>query len=79
MRPHDRFRTPCALAAAVQLGPIRARVEGSCIKAQFTKSEVLATLFEPQAGETRTITVEYELDGVPGLFEVDLRIVGPGA
>jgi hypothetical protein len=65
--------------AALPLEPLRARVEGSHLKAQFTKSEALATLLEPQPGETRSITVEYELDGVPGFFEVDVRIVGPGA
>lgn len=65
--------------AALPLEPLRARVEGSHLKAQFAKSEALATLLEPQPGETRTITIEYELDGAPGLFEVDVRIVGPGA
>lgn len=56
----------------------RARVEGEHLKAQFGKSEVLGLLLEPVLkGETRTIEVNFVLDGVPSSLAATVRIVGP--
>jgi len=56
----------------------RARVEGEHLKAQFGKSAALGLLLEPLArGETRTIAVEFTLDGVPSSLSASVRIVGP--
>ncbi|KAB2966567.1 MAG: carboxypeptidase regulatory-like domain-containing protein [Thermoanaerobaculia bacterium] len=56
----------------------RARVEGEHLKAQFGKSEVMGLLLEPVLrGETRTIEIDFVLDGVPSSLAATVRIVGP--
>jgi len=65
-------------AAQPPLLATRARIEGEHLKAQFGKSDALALLLAPVLrGETRTLEIDFTLDGVPTSLVATVRIVGP--
>lgn len=55
-----------------------ARLEGSHVRAQFPKSEVLDLLDDPDPGETHTVTVRFTSDDGAETHELqaDVRVVG---
>jgi hypothetical protein len=64
--------------AQLPLLAARARIEGEHLKAQFGKSDVMGLLLAPVlSGETRTLEVDFTLDGVPSSLVASIRIVGP--
>jgi hypothetical protein len=66
--------------AQLPLLATRARIEGEHLKAQFGKSDALALLLAPVLrGETRTLEIDFTLDGVPTSLVATVRIVGPAS
>lgn len=56
--------------------PVDLRFVGSQLQAQFSKLDALGTLGDPQAGDVRTLTLQFSAGGAAGALTDAIRIVG---
>jgi len=62
--------------AAAPLAPVKVQRRGNRLEAQFDRGGAMKTLLAPKKGETHSIVVDFEVDGVAMTSAFDVRITG---
>ncbi len=62
--------------AADPLAAVKVRRRGNRLDAQFNKGDAIRTLFAPRKGETHSVVVEFNVNGVSTMLAFDVRVSG---